>query len=233
MTDNRDKGSHLIILLVLILALSSGAALPCTESNYNSLKGQSLINDTLSENWSSPYKDSTAWVIEKNVLSQKTSEKNFFGTDLVSINRYQNFILTFDFRYTKGANSGIKYLIQDDHGNIGLEYQILDDIHHEDNKTAKTRSAALYDIFPAINKPALLTNQYNQGCILFKNGYGEHWLNGKMVLSYDLSSDEFQKNIKQSKFKTFEWFGSYRSGKILLQHHGDKVYFKNLRLLEL
>lgn len=53
------------------------------------------------------------WKIEKGVLSVLKSGggESAFGGDIVTTKKYGNFALEVDFKYTKGANSGIKYFV--------------------------------------------------------------------------------------------------------------------------
>lgn len=61
------------------------------------------------------------------------------GGDIITKQKYKNFILKVDFKITEGANSGIKYFVNPDMNKgagsaIGCEFQILDDDKHPDAK---------------------------------------------------------------------------------------------------
>ncbi len=53
------------------------------------------------------------------------------GGDILTVDEFGAFELSFEFKLTEGANSGMKYLIQESKKNkgfvIGPEYQVLDD----------------------------------------------------------------------------------------------------------
>ena len=53
------------------------------------------------------------WVIEDGILKVLKSDggESTNGGDIVTIRKYRNFILSVDFKITKGANSGVKYFV--------------------------------------------------------------------------------------------------------------------------
>ncbi|MBW8017805.1 MAG: DUF1080 domain-containing protein [Planctomycetes bacterium] len=69
--------------------------------------------------------------------------------------------------------------------------------------------------------------------LIFEGKYVEHWLNGIKVLEFERGSDDFKERVSQSKFKKYKNFGQAKEGHILLQDHGSKVYFRNIKIREL
>jgi hypothetical protein len=183
------------------------------------------------------------WAIQDGTLSVLSkAESPARGGDIVTVDRYSNFELRLEFRLTPGANSGIKYFVDMDlaraqKGAIACEFQILDDAKHPDAKLGSpgTRTVgALYDVLaPAADKPVKPVGEWNEARIVARGSKVEHWLNGAKVVEYDRSTPEFRAGVEKSKFKKFPEWGTWKSGHILLQDHGDHVSYRNIRIREL
>lgn len=182
------------------------------------------------------------WEIKDGVLTVLSSggEESAAGGDIVTKKTYGDFELKADFKITEGANSGIKYYVDTDlnkgpGSSIGLEYQILDDERHPDAKQGNHEGsrtiASLYDLIKADeNKPMNPIGEWNTAHIISKDGHVEHWLNGMKVLEYERGSDNYRKLVSESKYETWPNFGEAEKGHILLQDHGDRVSFKNIKI---
>ncbi|HEY0110566.1 MAG TPA: DUF1080 domain-containing protein, partial [Fibrella sp.] len=66
------------------------------------------------------------WLIENGTLTAKKGAK---GGDIMSANEYADFDLRFDYNLESAGNSGVKYFFTKyaTGGNLGMEYQLLDD----------------------------------------------------------------------------------------------------------
>lgn len=182
------------------------------------------------------------WTIQSGVLSieKDLAGQTAKGGDIITQKKFSAFELKFDFKLTEGANSGIKYFVNNYNDNVlGLEYQLLDDEKHPDAKMGikgNRTLASLYDIIPAQKIPAAIkkVGEWNQAMIrVYPNNKVEHWLNGYKVLEFDRSSTEFKNLISQSKFKDVIGFGLNSNGEILIQDHGDEVSFRSLKIREI
>ncbi|MBO9619934.1 MAG: DUF1080 domain-containing protein [Niabella sp.] len=199
-------------------------------------QGWVLLFDGLSTNgWTTPSGKPVpgGWQVKDGALSTAAGGK---GGDIVTTNEYTNFILTLDFNIAPGCNSGVKYFYTKyaTGGNLGMEYQVLDDVLAEDNKKDNHLCGSLYDILAPDTKAKQLNppGQWNTIKIVAKGRNVEHWLNGKRLLSFQRDGSEFGSAVEKSKFdKTVPAFGSVEKGKILLQEHGGTAAFKNIKLL--
>ena len=216
-------------------------------------KGWRLLWDgTSTAGWRSAKGDqfpSKGWNIEDGVLSVESSDgaESRNGGDIVTQNLFDNFELSVDFKLTEGANSGIKYFVDPELNKmqgsaIGLEFQILDDRKHPDAKQGKNGNrtvGSLYDLIRAENlttgprgKNFKGVNQWNNARIVVRNGHVEHWLNHVKVVEFDRFSQSFKALVEKSKYEKWDNFGRLPQGNILLQDHGDKVSFKNIKIRE-
>jgi hypothetical protein len=178
----------------------------------------------------------TGWEMKDGVLTVLPPTGDIkSGGDIITVNKYKNFELSVDFMYTPGANSGIKYFI-DGKSNIGCEYQVLDDKLHPDAKLGiggNRTMAGLYDLIAPKEKIDNGPEKWNTAKIIVKGNHAEHWLNGKLTVSYERGDAAWKALVATSKFKPNAGFGEAAEGHILLQDHGNKVSFKNIKIKEL
>jgi hypothetical protein len=163
------------------------------------------------------------------------------GGDLMTDSTWRDFELTFQWRVAPGANSGVKYNVSEElsrqtanHAALGFEYQVLDDSLNDDNKVATHRAGALYDLVPPNDTKRLApVGQWNRSAIIIRGNHGEHWLNGARIVAYDLGTPSFDSAFAASKYKGIAGFAERRAGHIVLQDHGDEVWYRNIRIREL
>ena len=175
-----------------------------------------------------------AWGIEDGAISLVGKG----GGDLVTKDQYENYELMLDWKISEGGNSGIIYNVSEDPKyeatyHTGPEMQVLDNDRHPDAKMGKNgnrQAGANYDMIPVATPAVKPVGQWNRVRLVVNKGHVEHWLNGKKVVEYQLGSPEWEQMVKNSKFADMPGYGRIKKGHIALQDHGDKVWFKNIKI---
>ena len=173
---------------------------------------------------------SDGWKIENGSL------KTIVGgdqCDIITKEKYSDFELDLEWRVAPGGNSGIFYRATEDYPAMwqsAPEMQVLDDSLHPDGKNSKTSAGSLYDLIAPTNKVLRPVGEYNQVRILVQGNHVEQWLNGVKIVEYELGSEMLQNLIAESKFKDFSEFAKAKAGFIGLQHHGQEVWYRDIRI---
>ena len=221
--------------------------IPNTISPNEAKEGWTLRWDVkTSEGWRGAKLNSfpeKGWKMENGILKVMKSggAESANGGDIVTTRQYKNFILKVDFKITEGANSGVKYFVNPDMNKgagsaIGCEFQILDDDKHPDAKLGVKGNrtlGSLYDLIPAPADKPFNKKDFNTATIIVKGDRVEHWLNGVKLIEYTRQNQMWDALVAYSKYRDWPNFGNSESGNILLQDHGDEVWFKNIKIKEL
>jgi hypothetical protein len=183
------------------------------------------------------------WSIEDGILKVHKSGggESTNGGDIVTTRPYKNFMLKVDFKITEGANSGIKYFVDTDLNKgpgsaIGCEFQILDDAKHPDAKLGVNGNrtlGSLYDLIAAPKDKPFRGGFFNTAMVIVNGNHVEHWLNGIKIIEYERNNQMWNALVAYSKYRDWPNFGNAEEGLILLQDHGDEVWFQNIKIKEL
>ena len=229
--------------MVLVVALCL-FMVSCQSNTQRCQKGWTILFDGKDvSKWRGVNSDTfpdKGWIVQDGLLVRDPA----LGSpgDIITREQYGNFELVVDFKITEGANSGIKYYVVEalsagGKAGIGLEYQVLDDDRHPDAKMGKNGNrtvGSLYDLIAApADKPIKPVGQWNTARIVAKDLTVEHWLNGKKIVEYKRDDPAFRKLVAESKYKDYPNFGLAEKGPVLLQDHGDKVFYRNVRIRKL
>ncbi len=177
------------------------------------------------------------------------------GGDLIFSHKFKNFELEFEWKVSKGGNSGVLYLAQEvtteKDGQTILEpiyisspeYQVLDNANHPDAKLGvdgNRQSASLYDMIPAKPQNQKPYGEWNKGKIMVYKGTVVHGQNDANVVEYHLWTQQWTDMLQASKFSQEKWplafellnncGGENHEGYIGFQDHGDDVWFRNIRV---
>lgn len=175
------------------------------------------------------------WVISNGEIALDPSAKA--GGDITTADEYGDFEFAIDWKISRKGNSGIMYRVKETPGEpayvTGPEYQILDNKEASDNKTTLTWAASNYALIapqPDVCNPA---GEWNHAVIKVKGKHVEHWLNGFKVVEYEIESKEWLDLVAKSKFAGMKDYGRMPKGHIVLQDHGYKVSFRNIKIRKL
>ena len=241
----------LIVSPALIMAeppVTNGAPANCLTAPEKAAGWRLLWDGRTTGGWRSVKDESfpvKKWEIAEDLLTVRAANDplSVGGGSIITRERFASFELVADFKLTPGANSGIKYFVQSNLDpenqtgagpSVGCEFQILDDGRHPDARLGRDGNrtlGSLYDLIPAaVTKQPKPIGEWNTARILVRGKHIEHWLNGQKVLEYERGSAAFRAGVAQSKFSHIAGFGEWPTGHILLQEHGDRVHFRNIKI---
>jgi hypothetical protein len=185
---------------------------------------------------------SDQWQVKDGVIAFTPAEGEREGSEnLITKKTYTNFELSLDWKISEGGNSGIMWGVQESEEFsepylTGPEIQILDNKLHPDAKNGEDRHAgALYDMMPPSENKTRNAGEWNNTVIRINHetNKGSVRLNGTLINEFPVHGEEWSNLVENSKFKDWEDFGQNREGHIALQDHGDKVWFRNIKIKEL
>lgn len=156
--------------------------------------------------------------------------------------QFEYFELYLEWKLPKGGNSGVFYHVQEGYNapyEISPEYQILDDDGWEEINNAKLeswqKSGADYAMHePNINNKSLNpAGEWNSSRIIYTKEKAEHWLNGKLLLSFVPYSEDWYSKRNSGKWDDFPDYGKFKNGYIALQDHDTPIWFRNIKIKKL
>ena len=247
------KPLHLLVPLAaaaVVIPIAFGSMRELAAASQEGAQGSSisLFDGKSLHGWrgyKKPDATGTRWLVQDGTLGLPASDgQDTRGArDIISTATFDLFDLTWEWKVSPGGNSGVKYYVLEDlESAIGHEYQIIDDERHNDAKVgAHRQTAAFYDVLAAsMPRPTKSAGDWNTSRVrvapsrVVAGGTRVfHYLNGVRVLEYELDSPELRAAIAKSKFKDVARFGKVHKGHILLQDHGDQVWYRNIKIQRL
>ncbi len=201
---------------------------------------QLLFDGTTTNGWHSFNKPQLgrAWNVEDDAfhLSKRANRED--GGDAVTNDVFGDFELKLEWKISPNGNSGIMFLVKEDPQYkyahyTGPEMQVLDNNGHPDAKIIKHRAGDLYDLITSVPENVKPAGEWNAVKIKLKDAKLELWQNGVRVVSTTLWDNNWNSLVAGSKFKDMEDFAKFRSGHIVLQDHGNEVWYKNIKIRKL
>lgn len=246
--------NRLILLIAMIVTTAckekpSGNVEINTEiKDVNSSKPESttdwvvLFDGSNFNNWKGYLKEDMhpEWTINDGAMLFTPGEQG--GKNIISRDKYTNFVLSIEWKISEGGNSGIFWSVFEDEKfseayQTGPEIQVLDNAKHPDAKVAGGTHTAgsLYDMIACPEEIINPAGEWNL-CVLeinHKTNLGKVMMNGKEIMTFPVHGEEWDNMVANSKFKDWEGFGKYQTGHIGLQDHGNKVWYRNIKIKEL
>ncbi|GAB3412430.1 3-keto-disaccharide hydrolase [Niabella aquatica] len=181
----------------------------------------------------------TNWTIIDGALVCLGASAHDTGGDIVTDRQFDNFELEWEWKVDKGSNSGVMYHVVEDKKykgpyETGPEYQIIDDVNFPGKLEAWQQAGADYAMnLAAPNKKLKAAGNWNHSKIVFNKGLVEHWLNGEKIVAFEAWTGAWNEKRTTGKWKDYPDYGKAKTGHIALQDHGNKAYFKNIRIKQL
>ncbi len=237
---NMIKLKSIGAVLILPVIFAANFAFEILQDMDNTLtdkekkEGWVLLFDGKSVNGWRGYKNipTDGWeVINGEIHCKETGVQK--RADLITVDAYDNFELSIDWKVSKANNSGVIWRVSEDYGasfESGPEYQLIDDNGYADKLEDWQKSGADYAMYTPSKLMAKGPGEYNRTVIKVNDSHVTYWLNGDKVVEYDLWTDDWKKRKANSKWKDARGYGMNKKGHIALQDHGGGVWFKNIKL---
>lgn len=203
---------------------------------------QLLFDGKTTKGWHSygQTKVAETWKIQDGALALTPQKEE--GGDLTTDQEFTNYHLKLDWKISEKGNSGVIFYVHEDpkfhySWNTGMEMQVLDNgtptrPGHPDGKLYTHRAGDLYDLL-ASKEAVKPVGEWNTAEIVANHGKLDFYMNGQHTLSTTMWNENWKQMIAISKFKDMPGFGTYKSGKICLQDHGNQVWFRNIKIQKL
>jgi hypothetical protein len=156
------------------------------------------------------------------------------GGDLITKKKFRSFDFRFDWKISPKGNSGVMYMVNENNKApyfSGPEYQVFD--NGKLGPVSKTSSGSNYALHPPSKDVVKPVGEWNTARIVIDGKRVEHWLNGEMVVTYNIRTPEWEAMVAKTKFKKWPDYGRSEEGHLCLQDHGNAVWYRNLRIKEL
>lgn len=179
------------------------------------------------------HKSINAWEVDNGALHCNGNREGAAPTDLITDAQYANFVLTIQWKISHAANSGIMFHVNEDYPytfTSGPEYQIIDDEGWPGKLEPWQHTGCNYAMQVPDTNMTKPVGEWNTTEIVVNGAHVQHYLNGVLILQYDLWSPEWYKQKAHSKWKDDAAYGKFKTGHIALQYHGGNVWFRDIKL---
>ena len=243
-----------LFVLAAIAPAAATAEAPNTLTPSEEKAGWTLLFDGRSLDQFRGYKSDDVpggWSAEDGAIVHDPSVD--VTRSLITRETFGDFEIALDYRIAEGGNSGLVFRATEDGEEAwqtGPEVQILDNAAFADRDGAQL-SGWLYDLYRPTDKIPIMKDglpgqkkgqpidatrpagEWNTVHLRVENGQGELNLNGVRYYTFRTTGDEWKTKIAESKFAQYPGFGEATAGHIVLQDHGGRVAFRDIKVRRL
>lgn len=234
----------LSLLFLLVLSCKTKPIKTASTTSPNALSGvekalgwTSLFDGSSMDQWRLYNgQGMEGWTIRDGVMVALGIEGK--SADAITIDTFRNFELRLEWNISEGGNSGIFYNVREGEGLTGVyqsgpEYQLIDDDGFPHPLEDWQKTAANYAMHPPKIKAYNPQGTWNTSRIIVDEGMVQHWLNDRLIVRYELWTEEWKTLKDAGKWKEHPSYGIFPSGHIALQDHGNEISFRNIKIRKL
>lgn len=235
-----SKGIYAVLFIPLLISCAEARHNTLTETEKND--GWQLLFDGNTLNGWRDYNGTALtgpWHVENGTIRADGEGSDASGY-IVTDKQYENFELVWDWKISKGGNSGLLYHVVERPQFIvpyitGPEYQLIDDAGFAEPLEDWQRCGADYAMYiPDFStlkiNPA---EEWNTSKIIFDNGHVSYYMNGEKTIEFEAWTDDWFNRKNNGKWADAPEYGLARKGVICLQDHGSPAWFRNIKIKEL
>jgi len=202
------------------------AAAPPAKSSWRSLfDGSSVAGwQTMNRPADAPLK----WQVEGDVLAWRKGAGH-----LISREVFGDFELELEWKISAAGNSGVMFRAAPDTDKpwqSGPEIQLLDNAGHGNGKNPLTTSGAVYALYPPEKAAERPVGEWNRLRLRVVGSRLQAWMNGERIHDLDMAGADWKARVADSKFAPFPEFARSPAGRLILQDHGNPVWFRHIRI---
>ena len=228
--------------LVIVLACTACQATNNVLTEQEKADGWKLLFDgTTMNGWRDFNGDQLTgpWVVEDGTIKAEGHGSDESGY-IVTNEKFDNFILEWDWKISKAGNSGVLYHVLEGRRFkvpyvTGPEYQLIDNVGFPEKLEEWQKCGADYAMYlPDESKLKIKSaGKWNTSKIVFDNGHVEYWMNNEKIIEFEAWSPDWFERKNSGKWENAPEYGLSDIGVICLQDHGYPAWFRNIKIKSL